>query len=662
MKGLATWLAVALAAGLPGLVSGERLAKRDSSSTVTLTVNPSGGNASSPLLYGIMFEDMDHSGDGGIHGQLLQNNGFQGDNPGLTAYESIGDVTIAQDMDHPVSDAIHSSLQVAVNANATGFVGFANTGYDGVPVMKTTYLCEFWMLGNYSGNITLQLVGSSSGKVYASHNMTVVSSEEFTNHQTTFNSSASSDGNNEWRLLFDSALVPNGTLNFGLVQLFPPTFNTRSNGLREDVATFVDDIKPSFLRFPGGNNLEGLQIDTRWQWNLTIGPVVDRPGRESDWFYPNTDALGLDEYLWWCEDMNMEPVLAVWDGKSYGGILSGTDLQPYVDDILNELEYLLGPSNSTYGSLRAQNGRKDPWPVNYIEIGNEDDLTGGCDTYPDRFTQIYDAINGSYPNITLIASTITESCLPSDPPAGVVYDYHYYREPDALVAMFNLWDNQPRSQPVMVGEYGCRNTSATDGVFWSSILCSCSEAVHMIGLERNSDVVRMAAYAPLLQHFGYTSWSPTLFGFDSSPDSLTPGTSYYVQQMFSANRGTTILPVDTDADFGPVYWVASKNNTAYIVKLANYGAEKKTVHVNVPNTTTGVLERLSGSEYATNQPHEIKVRPNSKTVTSSQGNYTIHMDPWGVAVLSVTSGATALHFSLGAIIAWQICIFLPQLL
>ncbi|PYH98123.1 alpha-L-arabinofuranosidase [Aspergillus ellipticus CBS 707.79] len=607
-----------------------------------------------------MFEDMDHSGDGGIHGQLLQNNGFQGDNPGLTAYKSIGNVTIAQDMDKPVSDAIHSSLQVSVVSGATGSVGFANTGYDGVPVMKTTYFCEFWMLGDYAGSITLQLVGSSSGKVFASHNLTVTShSANFTHHQTSFDSSASSNADNEWRLLFDSALVSNGSLNFGLVQLFPPTYMNRSNGLRDDVATFVDQIKPSFLRFPGGNNLEGLEIDSRWQWNLTIGPVVDRPGRESDWFYPNTDALGLDEYLWWCEDMNMEPVLAVWDGKSYGGILNGTDLQPYVDDIMNELEYLLGPTNSTYGSLRAQNGRTAPWSVNYIEIGNEDDLTGGCDTYPQRFTQIYDSIHGSYPNLTLIASTITNSCLPSDPPSGVIYDYHYYREPDALVEMFNLWDNQPRDKPVMVGEYGCRNTTATDGTFWTSVLCSCSEAVHMIGLERNSDVVQMAAYAPLLQHFGYTQWSPTMFGFDSSPDSLTPGTSYYVQELFSTNRGSTILPVDTTADFGPLYWVASKNDTAYIVKLANYGAHEQTVHINVPNTTTGVLQRFMGSEYATNQPTKIKVKPHSKSVSSSGGNFTVHLEAWGVAVLSVstTSAAAALRASGGVVVVAWLCVF-----
>ncbi|KAF9889360.1 hypothetical protein FE257_007470 [Aspergillus nanangensis] len=611
--------------------------KENTSAPITLTVSKEGGNKSSPHLYGIMFEEMDRSGDGGIHGQLLRNNGFQGSHPGLTAYAPVGDVDIFQDDVSPVSHAITSSLQVQVMPDETKFVGFSNFGYNGIPVINATYRCEFWMMGAYAGPITLQLVGSASGKVYANHNITVHSVfGDFTHHETSFNSSASPDGDNEWRLLFDGSKVAGASLNFGLIQLFPPTFHSRKNGLRKDIATAVDEMQPSFLRFAGGNNIEGLQIDSRWAWNRTIGPVHERPGRQSDWHYPNTDALGLDEYLWWCEDMGMEPVLAVWSGKSYGGILSGPDLEPFLDDIRNELEYILGPSNSTYGSQRAKNGREEPWRLNYIEIGNEDDFTGGCDTYPDRFTQIYKTIHSEYPNITLIASTIDTNCLPESPPEGVWYDFHYYRKPDDLVAMFNWWDNQPRSQPVMVGEYGSRNTSNPDGVYWSFMQMSCSEAAHMIGLERNSDVVRMAAYAPLLQHFGFTQWSPTLIGFDSSPDSLTLSTSYYVQQMFSRNRGETILPVNTTADFGPLYWVACNINDTYIVKLANYGEKNQTVHVEIADTKSGKLEMLSGPRDGINLPHNATIKPTIDNVTVSHGIYTIQMGSWSVAVLVVS--------------------------
>ncbi|KAL5354944.1 glycoside hydrolase superfamily [Aspergillus floccosus] len=609
----------------PGSLTREDIEKENNRAPITLTVAKEGGNQSSSLLWGVMFEEMDQSG---MIPQLPP--------PSLIPFH-----------------AITSSLQVQVMPYESKFVGFSNSGYNGIPVTNDTYRCEFWIMGAYSGPITLQLVGSASGIVYANHNITVNSMfGEFTRYETFFNSTASPDGNNEWRLLFDASRLDGGSLNFGLPQLFPPTYHSRANGLRKDLATTLEQIKPSFLRFPGGNNIEGLQIDSRWIWNQTIGPVAFVLTTQVIGIIQTRTLLvslvldgerdqvltctGLDEYLWWCEDMGMAPVLAVWAGKSYGGILSESDLEPFIDDIMNEMEYLLGPSNSTYGSLRAKNGRKDPWVVEYIEIGNEDDFTGGCPTYPDRFTQIYEAIHDKYPNISLIASTNDFDCLPESPPDGIMYDFHYYRKPDDLVAMFNYWDNQPRSQPIMVGEFGCRNTSDPHGVYWSSMKMSCSEAAHMIGLERNSDVVKMAAYAPLLQHFGFTQWSPTLYGFDSNPGSITRSTSYYVQQMFSTNQGSTILPVNSTAGFGPLYWVASRTNDTYYVKLANYGEDRQTVYVEVPDTKSGKLETLSGPRDGYNIPHNVTIQPVTKNVTGSDGNYTINMTPWSVAVLVVS--------------------------
>ncbi|KAJ5934820.1 Glycoside hydrolase superfamily [Penicillium verhagenii] len=607
------------------------------SHAIELSVSPDGGNKSSPLLYGIMFEEMDHSGDGGIHGQLLQNNGFQGTSLGMTAYAPVGMVDIFQDTETPVSDAITSSLAVIVPESVSGYVGFANTGYSGVHVVNSTYNSSFWMIGDYSGTINLQLIGSHSGIVYADHNMSVESTEaSFTQFNTTFNSSLSPDGENEWHLTFDGSKVAGSALNFGYIQLFQPTFHGRENGLRDDLATMLDKVSFKFLRFPGGNNLEGLQVDNRWKWNTTIGPLVDRPGRESDWFYPNTDALGLDEYLWWCEDMKMAPLLAVWSGKSYGDILSGPSLQPYVEDIMNELEYLFGNTSTTFGKMRAQNGRVEPWNIDYIEIGNEDDLTGGCDTYPDRFTQIYTAIHDQYPNITLVASNGDYSCLPSPLPAGVIIDLHLYRAPNDFVALFNQFDNQPRDQPVMVGEYGCRNTSNAKGVYWSYMQGSCSEAVYMMGMERNSDVVAMAAYAPMLEHFGLIAWSPTMYGFNSTPGSITPSTSYFVQKMFASNKGDTVLQVNSSADFGPLYWVATKTDSRYYVKLANYGPDEQNVTISVPKTSSGRLEMLSGEQFQGNQPYQVEIETISTKVHSKNGTYLVRMDSWAVGVLVVS--------------------------
>ncbi|RAL06952.1 glycoside hydrolase, partial [Aspergillus homomorphus CBS 101889] len=607
-------------------------------SAIDLTVSKTGGNSSSSLLYGIMFEDINNSGDGGIHGQVLRNSGFQGTSPGLTAYAAVGNVSIAQDNSNPVSSAITSSLKVTVPSGATGFVGFANTGYNGVPVLATTYKNSFYIKGAYSGTVNLRLVGTSSGIVYADHNITVKSSaDKFTSHETSFKSTQSTDANNEWQLRFDASKVVGKSLNFGLVQLFPPTYKSRPNGLRNDVASFLAEIKPSFLRFPGGNNLEGASPSNRWKWNETIGAVVDRPGRQGDWTYANTDALGLDEYLYWCEDMEMEPVLAVWAGLSLGGgIVSGSALGPYIEDILNELEYVLGSTATIYGALRAKNGRAEPWPVKYIEVGNEDNISGGCSTYASRFTAIYDAIHAQYPELTIIASTTSSSCLPSTLPAGVITDIHHYLSPDAFVALFDEFDNWSRDHPILVGEYA--STKGNDGstTYWSYMQGSCAEAVYMIGLERNSDIIKMASFAPLLEHFDMAEWSPDLFGLDSSPDSITGSTSFYVQQLFSTNRGTTILAVTTSAQFGPVYWVASvSDKKVYYVKLANYGAAAQNVTVSIAGASQGTLQLLSGGEHVSNYPHNVSITPVTSHV-SGKGSFAVNLPAWAVAVLAVS--------------------------
>ncbi|KAK3937686.1 glycoside hydrolase superfamily [Diplogelasinospora grovesii] len=630
---------------------------------VTLTVSTTGGNASSPLLYGIMFEDINNSGDGGIHGQLLRNNGFQGNSPDLTAYSSVGSgVTLSVDTANPLSTAITRSLKVTVASGTTGQVGFANAGYLGVPVNADTYANYFWVKGTYSGAVTLSLYGPS-GTVYATKTITINSnSSAWSYYETTYTSTQSYESNNAWKLTFDASKVAGSALYFDLVQLFPVTYHQRYaplnthtidvaanwgryNGLRNDVATYLEQIKPSFLRFPGGNNLEGATPATRWKWNETIGPVHMRPGRQGDWGYPNTDALGLMEYMQWCIDMSMEPLLAVWSGLSLGGgIISGTALTPYVNDILNELEFLLGATTTTYGALRATYGRTDPYSLTYIEVGNEDNLSSGCATYASRFTAIYNAVHAKYPDLVIVASTSQASCLPSPLPTGVYTDTHHYSSPDQFVGMFNEWDNYPRSNGngVLVGEYA--STTGNDGsaTYWSNMQGSCGEAVYMIGMERNSDVVKMASFAPLFEHYDMAEWSPDLFGVNSTVGSITGSTSFWVQYMFSTHRGTTILPVTSDTNFGPVYWVASsQSGGTYYAKLANYGSAAASVTVKFSGTgfsTAAQLTLLSGPQLTANYPGIVSITPQTSTVTgSSSAGYTFSIPAWGVAVLAVTA-------------------------
>lgn len=191
------------------------------------------------------------------------------------------------------------------------------------------------------------------------------------------------------------------------------------------------------------------------------------------------------EYMYWCLDMGMEPVLGVWAGLTLGGgTVSGDALTPYVDDILDELEFLTGDAaNSTLGALRATLGRPEPFALRYVEVGNEDNLNGGCDSYAGRFTAVYDAVHARHPDLTLVASTSSSGCLPAQMPNGTYTDTHHYESPDGFVKLFNEWDNVPRDGPgVMVGEYG--STTGNDGstTYWSYMQGSCAEAVYMIGM------------------------------------------------------------------------------------------------------------------------------------------------------------------------------------
>jgi alpha-N-arabinofuranosidase len=344
--------------------------------------------------------------------------------------------------------------------------------------------------------------------------------------------------------------------------------------------------------------------------------------------------------------MSLAPILAIWSGLSLGGgIISGTALQPYIDDTLNELEFLLGPTTSTWGALRSSYGHPTPYNITHLEIGNEDNLSSGCSTYASRFSAFYNAINAAYPSITLIASTTSSSCLPSPLPSGVWTDIHHYETPSAFISLFNEFDHYPRTPGygVFVGEYANTATDAGATTYWSTIQGAVSEAVYMIGLERNSDLVKMASYAPLLEHYDLAEWSPDLVGLDARPGSLTGSVSYYVQKLFSKARGSTILPVTADVDFNPLFWVASqtsRTSPSYYVKIANYGTTNQSVTVQIPNAGTvsssAGLQTLTGAATQSNYPLDVTVLPVEGTVSGSvSAGWTFEVPGYGVAVLTV---------------------------
>ena len=236
-----------------------------------------------------------------------------------------------------------------------------------------------------------------------------------------------------------------GSLWLSLVSLFPPTYNDRPNGLRPDLMELLGGLKPAFLRFPGGNYLEGNKIDERFDWKKTIGAIEERPGHTCPWNYSSTDGMGLLEFLEWCEDLKMEPVLAVYAGYSLqqDRVEAGKGLEPFVQDALDEIEYVTGGPETTWGARRIKDGHPEPFKLTYVEVGNEDNFDAVPDSYDHRFAQFFDAIRAKYPQLQIIATARVKSRVPD------VMDDHYYRsaremERDATHYDATNGDGQPK--------------------------------------------------------------------------------------------------------------------------------------------------------------------------------------------------------------------------
>ncbi len=275
-----------------------------------------------------------------------------------------------------------------------------------------------------------------------------------------------------------------------MASLMPPTYHDRPNGNRIDImeklAAAVRTL--TFLRFPGGNYLEGNTIAERFDWKKTIGPRVDRPTHLSPWGYRSSDGMGLLEFLEWCEDLHMQPVLAVYAGYSLQGerVTPGPDLAPYVSDALDEIQYVTGDTSTKWGAERSKDGHPQPFTLKYVEIGNEDQFDKS-NTYNDRYAQFYKAIKAKYPDLQLIATTPVTSVRPD------VIDDHYYRSPQEFYSDVHHYDKTDRNGPkIFVGEWATLEGSPTPD-FGAAL----GDAAWMTEMERNSDIVIMASYAPL---------------------------------------------------------------------------------------------------------------------------------------------------------------------
>jgi len=596
----------------------------------------------SPTLYGLMTEEINYSYDGGLYGELVQDRTFQSSRSDTENWIPVAVGTakgsVEPDRATGPSAALAASEKItAVQADAADTYGIRNRGWWGVPVRaNTTYTGSVFAKGDKAGaaaKVRVSLIANDSGKVLASAELPVLTADW---KQYSFSMKTGGDAgataNNQIVVSVDHP----GTVWLQLLSVFGPTYKDRANGNRVDLMEMMAAMHPAFLRFPGGNYLEGNTIPERFDWKKTIGPLVDRPGHMSPWRYRSTDGMGLLEFLEWCEDLKMQPVLAVYAGYSLQQqfVKPGPDLEPYVQDALDEIEYVTGDASTKWGAERVKDGHPAPFALNFVEIGNEDQFDRSK-SYDGRYAQFYDAIKKKYSALTLIATT---------PIKGHVMDMvddHYYKRAEQFFDDAHHYDKADRNGPkIFVGEWATREGTPTPNMG-----AALGDAAWMTGMERNSDLILISSYAPLFVNVNPNGmqWQSDLIGYDANSSYGSP--SYWAQVMFAGHVGTETVASDLEGAGDRLFYTVTRDAAKGIVylKIVNASSKAQDLKISLDGAkdvkATGKLVRLSaGTTAATNSitdpkrvvPVESVVKGVSKEFTRTVPGYSIDVLELGV--------------------------------
>ena len=604
--------------------------------SLTIQVNHPTANVS-PTLYGLMTEEINHSYDGGLYAELVNDRSIGFGFGALTNWNMVVRGDSAEDVSVDTSTgpgaAQPRSLKIAVTA-ATGAApaGVENDGYWGIAVRPdTTYTGSFWAKTDSDGvPITVSLQNDATGAVAASTTVAGLTGDwkEYKCTLKTGDAPVSADNH-----LILTIPRP-ATVWIDLVSLFPPTYH--NDGVtRPDIMDLLAAMHPTFLRLPGGNYLEGNSIAQRFDWKKTIGPWVDRPTHMSPWRYRSSDGMGLLEFLEWCQDLHMQPVLAVYAGYSlnHQHVDPGPDLQPYVQDALDEIQYVTGSTDTRWGAERAKDGHAAPFPLKYVEVGNEDEFDRSG-SYDGRYAQFYHAIKQAYPDLQVIATAPVKSVTPD------VLDEHYYMTTQEAFTMAHHYDGHPRSGPkIFVGEWATREGDPTP-----NLQAALGDAAFLSGLERNSDLIIMASYAPLFININPTAaqWVPDLIGYNAL--SSYGSVSYWMQVMFSEYLGTEVVGTNL-TDAGPRVFTSVTRNQAkhkLYVKVVNANSEPKTVHIALDGAShvasAATLVTLSAkTPNAMNTIHDPRaVVPVKRSVSIAGADFEQTFAPYSINVLELT--------------------------
>jgi len=489
-------------------------------------------HAISPMLWGIFFEDINLSADGGIYPELIRNRSFEdADTPESWTFTSAGGkseaaISTADVQARPPIPPLNPFNRKALRVKAHGAFALVNEGYWGMNIVNGDgYTLKFAARSeNFDGKLTAKIL-STNGTVLAHGEISGIGGNW--GYHTLDLTAAGADPRGKLEISGDGQ----GVLFLDMVSLMPKK-TWKDHGLRPDLAESLDGLHPRFLRFPGGCWVEGDDFAHMNHWKRTIGNIDVREPNWNIWKYFSTQGLGFHEYLQLAEDLGAEPLFDINVGISHKEVVPLDRMNEWVQDALDAVEYANGPTNSLWGGARARNGHPAPFNLKYVEIGNEN---GGPD-YVGRWPLLVNELREKYPYLQFIVNTdLRGRPYPTNPTPDIV-DEHFYYSPEWFMLHAHQYDDRDRNGPkVFVGEY-----AVTENCGLGNLRGAIGEAAFMTGLERNSDLVIMTSYAPLLVNLNHRAWNPDLINFDSANWYGLPG--YYVQKMFAENRGDVSLP------------------------------------------------------------------------------------------------------------------------
>lgn len=619
-----------------------------------------------PTMYGIFYEDINFAADGGLYAEMIKNRGFEFEEPMMgwlqpnsnrhSLNKNSGEAAIIKIKSSPSNRNI---CRVTIN-NDTGYV-LLNEGFRGMGIKRDAQYRLSLHAAKQTGDINKINFAfvNNDGKVLGNTSVKIDGHdwEIYTSQLTATDTEAKA----KLKIKFEGT----GVIDLDMISLFPEdTWKERENGLRKDLVQLLYDLKPGFLRFPGGCIVEGRTLAKRYQWKKTVGPVEDREILINRWNtefrhrltpdYFQSFGLGFFEYFQLAEDIGAEPMPILNCGMACqfntGELVPLEQLDPYVQDALDLIEFANGSVSSTWGKLRSDMGHPEPFNMKYLGIGNEQ----WGEQYIERYKIFEKAIKEKYPDIVIISAV-------GPFPDGEQFDYlmeemkklnaeivdeHYYKPPEWFRENATRYDSYDRNGPkVFAGEYAAQSVAIASPDNKNNWECALSEAAFMTGLERNADVVVMTSYAPLFAHADAWQWTPDLIWFDNLSSYGTP--NYYVQKMYSTHRGTDLLSItfeDGKAVTGQngLYSSAVKDSDSgeVFIKLVNTSGKLQQVFIELKNQEpagkAGVLKLTSENLSDVNSfDNPYNISPTESQIEVENNNVNIGIDPYTFLILKI---------------------------